>query len=135
VIALDSSALIAILMQEPERAAFAAAIAAQNCVISAPTLVECRCVAFGRVGEAGLMFLDGVISSYDVQVASFDQSHVAAALDARMRFGRGSGHAARLNLGDCFSYALAKTRNIPLLFKGADFIHTDIIPALAQAAR
>lgn len=132
-IALDSSALIAILLKEPERAIFASVIAAQPCVIGAPTLVECRSVAFGLVGHAGMMFLDGVISSYDIEVAPFDQSHVATAIDARMRYGRGTGHPARLNLGDCFSYALAKTRNIPLLFKGDDFIHTDVSPALPQA--
>jgi ribonuclease VapC len=55
-----------------------------------------------------------------------------AAILAHIRFGRGSGHAADLNLGDCFAYALAKTRNLPLLFKGDDFIHTDIVPALSR---
>ena len=49
------------------------------------------------------------------------------------RYGRGTGHPARLNMGDCFAYALAKTRNLPLLFKGDDFIHTDIEPALRPA--
>ena len=55
------------------------------------------------------------------------------AADAFLRFGRGSGHKAQLNFGDCFSYALAKSRNLPLLFKGDDFIHTDIEPALKPA--
>lgn len=64
---------------------------------------------------------------------AFDVDQLAAARVAYSRYGRGSGHPARLNMGDCFSYALAKSRNLPLLFKGDDFIHTDIEPALKPA--
>ncbi len=71
------------------------------------------------------------LSAASVSLASIDEAQARLALDARIRYGRGFGHAARLNYSDCFAYALAKSRNLPLLFIGNDFTHTDIISALA----
>jgi ribonuclease VapC len=134
-IGIDTSAVICILLKEPDSTAFASIIRKNECMIGAPTLVECKTVAFGRTGIGGMAFVDGLIATYEIEIVDFGLADVSAALDARVRFGKGSGHPAQLNLGDTFSYALAKTRNIPLLFKGNDFIYTDIIPAVPQAKK
>jgi ribonuclease VapC len=71
------------------------------------------------------------LESYDVALAPIDEAQARVALDARIRYGRGFGHPARLNYSDCFGYALAKARGLPLLYVGDDFTHTDIVSALA----
>lgn len=81
----------------------------------------------------GMVFLQSLIEDTLVSIVPFGADELEAAVEARLRFGRGAGHKARLNYGDCFAYALAKTRNLPLLFKGDDFLHTDIRPALSPA--
>jgi ribonuclease VapC len=133
-IAIDTSAVICILLKESDSTVFASIIRRNKCVIGTPTLVECKAVAFGRIGMGGMAFVDGLIATYDIEILDFRSADVSAASHARVMFGKGSGHPAQLNLGDTFSYALAKTRKIPLLFKGNDFIHTDIISAIPQAA-
>jgi ribonuclease VapC len=77
--------------------------------------------------------LRSLVADTLILVVPFGERELEVAVDARLRFSRGSGHAAKLNFGDCFSYALARTRNLPLLFKGDDFIHTDVVPALKVA--
>ena len=130
-IAVDSSAVFAILFSEPDAARYAEAIADNDdLVMAAPTLVECHFVIYGRFLETGRETLDDFISSTGIDVVSFDRTLTEAAIDARVRYGRGSGHKAQLNFGDCFSYALARTRNVPLLYKGDDFVHTDIEAAI-----
>ena len=98
-----------------------------------PTYLECAFVLAGVAPTKGMSFLEGLVSDTLITLVPFGPAELAAALDARLRFSRGSGHPAKLNFGDCFAYALAKTRNLPLLFKGDDFIHTDIVPALRPA--
>ena len=76
--------------------------------------------------------LDGLIADTSFEIVAFNPSHLNFAKSAYLKYGRGSGHPAKLNIGDCFSYALAKHKNAPLLFKGDDFVHTDIELALVS---
>lgn len=127
-IALDSSALVAIVNREPERVAILSAIeAADGCCLSALTLLEVRMVIRGRFGHNGLNDLNALLAEIAPQVVSFDVEQVDAAFSAFERYGKGMAAGAKLNLGDCASYALAKSRDIPLLFKGDDFSATDIV--------
>jgi ribonuclease VapC len=132
-IVLDSSALVAILRDEPDAPIFRDIIAdAMGLAISAFTLFECRTVLWGRFGSASVADLDLLIEASRTVVHSFDARQSALAFDAYRRFGKGSGHPARLNLGDCAAYALATSLDMPLLFKGSDFSYTDVRPALAS---
>lgn len=129
-IVVDTSALIAIVFGEPERDIFAdLVLASDKVLIATPTLLETRLVVHGRMGERGVLLLDDMLNlSMFVQVAPGPEE-TRAAYAAFVTYGKGNGHPAGLNFGDLFSYALAKTRNLPLLFKGNDFTHTDILPA------
>ena len=99
--------------------------------MSAGSYLEAGIVIARRDGRQDA--LDEFIKRVEIEVAAVTEAEAKEGLRAYQQFGRGSGHAANLNFGDCFSYALAKTRNLPLLFKGDDFIHTDIKPALKPA--
>jgi ribonuclease VapC len=133
-IVVDSSALVAILKQEPDAGILARSLATQSRrLISAATYLECGVVTLSKLGAAGLAELDGLASHLMLELVPFDDEQARAGVNAHRRYGRGSGHPAKLNFGDCFSYALARTRNLPLLFKGDDFVHTDIRPALKPA--
>lgn len=129
-IVVDTSALIAIVFGEPERDIFTDLILASDKVlIATPTLLESRLVVHGRMGERGVLLLDDMLNlSMFAQVAPGPEE-TRAAYAAFVTYGKGNGHPAGLNFGDLFSYALAKTRSLPLLFKGNDFTHTDILPA------
>jgi ribonuclease VapC len=125
---VDTSALIAILLDEPEKIAFASAIDVDSDPkISAVTCVEAAIVHLGRRPNSAVGIMD-VIDALGLKVTNVDRVQADRALNAFMRFGKGR-HPARLNLGDCFAYALAATVNEPLLFKGDDFLKTDIVPA------
>jgi len=127
VIVIDASVLIAILEFEPERDAFAETIArADRCVASAVTLLESGMVLRGRRGPSGLVALADLMSESEIEVVAFDAVQVELALTAFARYGKGIHPRARLNLGDCASYALAKALNAPLLYKGSDFASTDV---------
>jgi ribonuclease VapC len=124
---VDTSAVIAILRNEPEAAACAQAIAdASVRRISAVNFVETAAVIDGSRDPIASRRLDDLLREAQVVIEAVTQAQAGVARDAYRDFGRGSGHPARLNLGDCFSYALAKTIDEPLLFKGDDFAHTDI---------
>ena len=123
---VDTSALIAILKGEPERERFTADISDNRVAISAGTLAEAFIVAGGIAGEAGVREIEALLRDADVTVVPVDLSQSRLMSRAHLAYGRGSGHPARLNYGDCFSYALAITRDEPLLFKGDDFVHTDV---------
>ncbi len=125
---VDTSALIAILFDEPEKPAFASAIdAAADPKVSAVTRVEAMMVYLGRrqSDPADVVALVDILGLKTIDV---DRAQADRALEAFTRFGKGR-HPARLNLGDCFVYALAASLNEPLLFKGDDFAKTDIVPA------
>jgi ribonuclease VapC len=128
---VDSSALVAILRDEPEAAAYLRAIyTAGRCRISAASFLEAAIVIdAGRSLVASRRFDDLVSGAQiDIEPVSEEQAHIAR--QAYRDYGRGSGHPARLNFGDCFAYALARATGEPLLFKGDDFRHTDIASAL-----
>ena len=126
-IVLDTSALIAILTDEPERRTFNEAIErAPERLMSAATLLETKMVLFARHGGAGVNALDAFLWQADIRIEPVTAAQAEIAFEAFRRFGRGTGHAAHLNYGDCFSYALARENAASLLFKGDDFGETDI---------
>jgi ribonuclease VapC len=129
-IVVDSSALIAIYFNEPEKASFALAVVSVDApCIGAPNFLEASMVAETRHGEAGCCELDRIAANLGLEIVPFDASHIQGARDAFRRFGKGR-HRANLNFGDCCAYALAKLRDVPLLFKGNDFALTDLKRAL-----
>lgn len=124
---VDSSALVAIANGEPEAHRFAASVeSASDVRISASTLLETSIV----LGAIGQKFIDTWLRDTRTTVVPFDEQQLTIARRAYLTYGKGSGSRARLNFGDCFSYALAKTTGQPLLFKGDDFTHTDVTPAI-----
>ena len=127
---VDTSALIAILRDELEAAACAAAIeAAPQRRMSAANFVEAAIVIDGSRDPIGRR-LDDLVAEAQLAIEAVTAAHARIAREAYRDFGRGSGHPARLNFGDCFAYALARATGEPLLFKGNDFSHTDIASAL-----
>jgi ribonuclease VapC len=132
---VDTSALIAILLREPDAGLFAYAIEeAPVRLLSAVTRVELSFVIEGRKGEAGRADAESLLrdGGFDVVTVTMQQAEIA--IDAFRRFGKGR-HRAGLNIGDCFSYALAVATGHPLLFKGDDFVHTDVKQALQRLNR
>lgn len=129
-IVVDSSALLAIYFDELEKASFAeAVVSADDPGIGAPNLVEASMIIEARHGEAGCRELDRITANLGLQIIAFEASHVQAAREAFRRYGKGR-HRAALNFGDCCAYALAKSLDLPLLFKGNDFGLTDLKRAL-----
>src|SRR5438132_10660196 len=127
---VDTSALVAILLGEADAERFARAIGgAPVRLLSAVTRVELSCVIEGRKGETGRADVELLLRDGGLEVVSVTPQQAEIAVDAFRRFGKGR-HRARLNIGDCFSYALAVATDQVLLFKGDDFGHTDIRSAL-----
>lgn len=125
---IDTSALLAILLDEPERRPFNEAIeAAASRVMSAATFVEISIVIESRFGAEGLRDLDLFLERAGIELVTVDTDQAYVARRAFSRFGKGR-HPAGLNYGDCFAYALAMVREEPLLYKGQDFGKTDITP-------
>ena len=123
---LDTSALVALLLDEPEAEEFRAAVEEDTTrLVSAATLLETALIIEARKGEPGGRELDALIHKAEIVVVAVDAEHVFEARRAYRRFGKGR-HAAGLNFGDVFAYALARTSGEPLLFKGDDFAKTDI---------
>ncbi|MCJ2015065.1 type II toxin-antitoxin system VapC family toxin [Methylobacterium sp. J-076] len=133
-IALDSSAIVAILLGEPEASAFRGIVAQGRCLIGAPTLCEARMALNRRLRNRAAQALERIVADGHIEVVSFDETMSAIGIDAFNRYGKGRGHPAQLNFGDCLSYAVAKSRGLPLLFKGNDFGRTDLVPAYAPTA-
>jgi ribonuclease VapC len=128
-IVIDSSALIAIVLGEPEERAFTESIeTVGHSVVSAPTFVETSNVLEGRYGAAGRTQFEAAMRRFagtGLNVVSFDEDMAELAREGFRRYGKGR-HPAALNFGDCFAYALAKALDAPLLFKGTDFGSTDL---------
>jgi ribonuclease VapC len=123
---IDTSALLAILLGEPEAPAIARVLANQStCLISAVTEFETAIVIETRKGADGLELLSQLVVEAGIETVPMTIEQVRLAREAYSRFGKGRD-AAALNLGDCCSYALARERREPLLFKGGDFSLTDI---------
>lgn len=129
---VDTSVLIAMLRDEPAAARYQAVlIAAPRRVISAGTLLETHVVAQRMRRPELERDLQLLIKQFQIEVVPFDVDQAEVARQAYRDFGWGSEHPAQLNFADCFSYALATVSGEPLLFKGDDFTHTDVQPALS----
>lgn len=131
---IDTSALLAILRDEPEAAACAQAIEdATGRRISAGTLLEAAIVIDASGDPVASRRLDELLNVAHVVIEAVTAEHAQLGRAAYRDFGRGSGHPAQLNFGDCFAYALARATGEPLLFKGLDFTHTDVRPAVPRS--
>lgn len=125
-IALDTSVILAMALGEPEAEPFQFLIAQNPVIIGWPTLLESRMVLTGKGFPNAASIIAQLVRLPNVSTTAFDDDHYHAAEDAFDRFGKGR-HPAALNMGDCFSYAVAAIAKAPLLFKGRDFARTDII--------
>jgi len=127
---VDTSALIAILCDERDAMSYAEAIAnAAVRRISAANYVETAAVIDASHDPIASRRFDDLLREARLVIEPVTEAQARIARAAYRDFGRGGGHPARLNFGDCFAYALAKAKNEPLLFKGDDFAHTDVTPA------
>jgi len=129
-IALDSSAIVAIALEEAEHSDFSALIARHEALVGTPTIFETYLVLEQRNPVAGVDFLNAFIRRPSVHPVAFTLEMYRHAQEAFENFGKGKGHPAKLNFGDCMSYAVAKFHDVPLLFKGDDFRLTDVRAAL-----
>lgn len=130
---VDTSALVAILGGEAEADKFVDAIARADApALSAATYVETAVVIDARRNPALSRAFDRFLDESQLTVEAVTPAQAKIAREAYRDFGRGSGHPARLNFGDCFAYALARDKNQPLLFKGDDFRHTDVDAAAVK---
>jgi ribonuclease VapC len=127
---VDTSALVAILLRERDTDRFSGRLEETPLrLMSAVTRVELSLVIEGRYGGPGRADLERLLRDTHIEIAAVTPQHADLAIEAFRRFGKGR-HRAGLNVGDCFAYALAKATDLPLLFKGNDFVHTDINAAL-----
>jgi ribonuclease VapC len=132
---VDSSAIVAILTEEAEAAVFSDLLDARPIsYCSSATFVETFMVLTSRIANMSVAGLAAALQTLAIEQRPVDAEQSALAADAFLRFGKGR-HPAKLNLGDCFSYALAKSLDAPLLYKGEDFAKTDIVSALAGGVR
>lgn len=126
---IDTSALLAILLGEPEAATFSRAIAGDaKRLVSSLSALEAAIVIHSRKGPVGIRELDLLLHSVSATIVSLDADQVLLARSAYEKYGKGY-HPAALNLGDCCSYALSRSSGEPLLFKGNDFSQTDVAVA------
>jgi len=128
---VDSSAIVAILKQEPDWREFLAILdAADDISISAGTYFEIS-IVIGRLNDPIMnRQIDELMEEFDISIEPFTVDQARIARQAYRDFGKGSGHRANLNFGDCFAYALARAKREPLLYKGDDFVHTDVRSAI-----
>ena len=126
---LDSSALVAIVCEEPGAEDLANRIArARTVAIGAPAVAETQLVLTNKLGPNGAAMVNQFMEEARVLVVPFGRDHISSFMDAFQRYGKGR-HPAALNMGDCFSYSIARVAGQPLLFVGNDFPKTDITPA------
>lgn len=124
---VDSSAIVAMLRAEPEMdAMIAALINGDRAAVSAANYLEAAIVIDGERNPVASARLDGLLQKFSIEIAPVTPSQARLARQAYRDFGKGSGHAARFNFGDCFAYALAIERGEPMLFKGDDFVHAGV---------
>lgn len=127
-IAVDTSAVVAIVLGELDAEAFVSVIEREHSILSAATLTEASIVVEARQGPDATRDLQTLVDAA-IEIVPFDHEHSRSAFAAWKRFGKGR-HPAALNMGDCYSYATASIAGVPLLFKGTDFTQTDIESAL-----
>jgi ribonuclease VapC len=124
---IDTSALVAIVLGEPSQDFLRGALqSAATRIISSVSLLEAGIVLRAREGQMGVPKLYGIVEELGIETAVFDEAQARAAVGAFARFGKGMGHRAQLNFGDCAVYALAALRGEPLLATGKDFAATDL---------
>ena len=129
---IETSAMVALIKDEPEAPTYRRGIEIDDDPkMSAVNYVEAAIVVDRPGHDRFSRLLDSLVESLDISVVPFTEAHARLAREAYRRYGRGSGHRAGLNFGDCFAYALAIDTDEPLLFKGDDFGHTDVRVALA----
>ncbi len=129
-IALDTSAIVAIACAEPEEESFSRLIARREALVGTPTLVETRLVLESKLVGFADQFMEQFLRNRSVYPVAFSLEMYREALAAFRRFGKGRENPAGLNFGDCMSYAVAKVHQAPLLYKGDDFRQTDVVSAL-----
>lgn len=130
---VDTSALIAMLKEEPEADALKATILnSESVTISAATLLEASIVVDGYRNPVLASRFDTILERLSIAIEPFTEEQARIARQAYRDYGRGSGHPANLNFGDCFAYALARVKREPLLYKGEDFGHTDLRSGLQK---
>lgn len=132
-IVLDTSAVIAMLLNEPAAATLAARVGVDpDRVTSAACYIEAGAVLAGRRSDrlGAIDDIDAFLANFGIELRPVDTAQARMALEARIRYGRGMGHGGVLNFGDTFSYALAKSLDVPLLYVGRDFSTTDVKSAL-----
>jgi ribonuclease VapC len=129
-IVVDTSALLAVVFDEPESVLFIETLASCDAVfVCTATVLEALSVVSKRKGPAGVAVLHRFLNRPTFKPVAPAMPEIDIAYDALLRYGKGNGHPAQLNFGDLFSYATAKSRGIPLLYKGNDFAQTDIVAA------
>lgn len=128
---VDSSAVIAIIKGEPESEQLSSLLTSSDCRMSVANWLECGVVS-DRDEAADPFAVEALVATAEIELVPVSVEQARIAREAHRRFGKGSGSRARLNFGDCFAYALAKSTDEPLLFKGDDFTHTDIRSAGAD---
>jgi ribonuclease VapC len=128
---VDSSALVAILKREPEHTEFSKLLEATKDVkVSAATYFETSILIDGQRQPSASQLLDVLIEKSRIVIEPVTETQARIARQAYRDYGKGSGHPANLNFGDCFGYALAREKREPILFKGDDFVHTDLRAAV-----
>ncbi len=127
-IALDTSALVAIIREEEEAHPFLRLVLERKAILGVPTALEFHMVMRSLPAPNAAAIANGLLASPAITMVDFSAGMLVFACDAFDRYGKGR-HQAGLNYGDCLAYAVAKAHNVPLLFKGEDFLHTDIRPA------
>lgn len=131
---VDASAIVAMLNGEAEAAALADALERSDARVTSPIAIFEAVLGICRVRHATVEQATADVAEFlkvaDIQCAPVTEQEARTALVAFDRYGKGRGHPAQLNLGDCFAYAVARNRDLPLLFKGDDFTKTDVEPAL-----
>jgi ribonuclease VapC len=128
---VDTSAILALAFDEEKATHIFDVLAGPEIKrVSAANLFEALAVVDRRNDEDSVRLVEESIARFAIVVEAIATDHVEIARAAWNRFGRGTGHPARLNFGDCFAYALAKERGEPLLFVGNDFVHTDLVAAM-----
>jgi len=129
-VVIDSSALLAILLSEPESSQLVQAIAAADeRVVAAPTIVEAAAVMLSRRGAGGEIALDALVQRLEIEIVPMSSEAANVSRRAYRRYGKGIGSPGVLNYGDCLAYGVAMSRGTTLLYKGKDFSQTDVTAA------
>jgi ribonuclease VapC len=129
-IALDTSAIVAIACSEPEEETFNRLISTREALVGTPTLLETRMVLESKLPDFADRFMQSFLDTRFIHPVAFSLRMYFEAIEAFRRFGKGRRGPAGLNFGDCMSYAVSKFHDAPLLYKGDDFRGTDVVPAL-----